>query len=86
MRISQGSTDTSAYLKKSLDGNVQVVSLCTSAKVGGIGHTNTSNKSRVNGTLNIPAVMNDVKLEITVVVKNDAQSVWYKSDYALKAA
>jgi Reeler domain len=86
MRASQGSTDTRGFLKKALDGNVQVVPLCTSAKVGGIGHNNNSDKSSVNGTLNIPAVMNDLKLEITVVVKNNAQSVWYKSDYSLKAA
>jgi hypothetical protein len=61
MRISQGSADTSSYLNKSSDDNVQVVSFCTSGKIGGIGHNSNSDKSRVKGTLNIPVVMDNLK-------------------------
>jgi hypothetical protein len=57
MRISQGSTDTSSYLKASTDANVQVVSLCTLTKIGGIGHKNNSDKKSVKGTLNVPRAM-----------------------------
>jgi hypothetical protein len=86
MRISQGSTDTSTYLKTSKDANVQVVALCTSTKIGGIGHTNNSDKKSVSGMLNVPTAKNGLKLEVTVVVQNKAQSVWYKSDFTINAA
>jgi Reeler domain len=85
MRISHGSTNTSAYLKKSTDANVQVVSLCTSAKVGGIGHNNNSDKKSVSGTLSVPKAGSGLKLEVTVVVQNKGKSIWYKSDFTLNA-
>jgi hypothetical protein len=85
MRISQGSTDTSTYLKTSTDANVQVVSLCTSIKIGGIGHNSNSDKKLVKGTLNVPTARNGLKLEVTVVVQNKEASVWYKSDFTLNA-
>jgi Reeler domain len=85
MRISQGSTDTSSYLKTSTDANVQVVSLCTLTKVGGIGHKNNSDKKSVKGTLNVPTARKGLKLEVTVVVQNKGNSVWYKSGFTLNA-
>lgn len=86
IRISKGTLDTSKYLKKGSGTNTQVLALCTNAKVGGIAHTNKLGKTFIKGFILVPIAVSGLKLEVTVVVQSSGgKSIWYQSNYTLKA-
>ena len=86
-RISTSANDvTTGFLKVGTDANVQVLNLCTTINIGGISHNSRLDKSTVSGILRVDKAITNIKLEVTVVVRNGGQSIWYKSDYVLKSA
>ena len=86
MRIGKGTTNTTGFLKIGSDSNVQVASVCTSSKIGGISHKSSSTKTQAKGVLRVNSAITGLKLEVTVVVQNgDSGSTWYKSDFTVNA-
>jgi len=67
------------FLDVTDDSNVQVLGRCTNIGIGGISHNIGSNTGAVKGT-----VMDDLLQEVTVLVRNGDESIWYKkSNYVV---
>jgi hypothetical protein len=86
MRIGKDSVNTRTWMLLSNDSNVQLDQYCLFVKAGGLCHNSRKNKTKAVGMLNVPEVMSDILLEVTIVIENhDGVSIWYKSDYILNA-
>ena len=78
IRISKLGVNTSAYLGRGTSTNVQVPTICTSQRLGGLTHINKTGKKSVRGTIRIPSVGSGFTLHVTIVVnkKQAYQSVF----------
>ena len=54
MRISKTNVNTSTFLGKGSSTNVQVLSRCTTLRIGGLSHISKDLKSSVKGTIKVP--------------------------------
>jgi hypothetical protein len=88
IRIEGENVDTRDYLDvPEGDENIQVVSLCVLIEeVGGVAHTNNTEKTKITSLLRIVEPTTDLTMDVTMVVQNrDGQSEWYNSRYILNA-
>lgn len=88
IRIEGEGVDTTDYLDAPEgDDNIRVVSLCVLIKeVGGVSHTNNSEKTEATALLRLPEPAAELAMDVTMVVSNrDGAAEWYNSRFILNA-
>jgi hypothetical protein len=88
IRIEGEGVDTTDYLDApDGDDNIRVVSLCVLIEeVGGVSHTNNSEKTEATAILRLPVPDAELAMDVTMVVSSrDGASEWYNSRFILNA-